>query len=145
MAEDIQTEESAELEDREAGLAGALKNLADGLSGLVRNQFELIRIEAKHEATEAGTLAGKLTGSAIVALLGYGFLLMALVFGVGWLGYGVGAMALCATLVGLAHLIAGLVGIRTFLAKFEQQQERLEQMTRKRNEADKWQETSREN
>lgn len=145
MAEDAQTEESAEFEEGEAGLGAAFRDLTDGISGLVRNQFELIRIETKHEASEAGSTAGKLAGSAIIAFLGYGFLLLALVFSVGWWGYGLDGMALFAGIVGALHLIGGLLGVRAYLAKFGAQQERLEKMTRTRTEAEKWQEKNPEN
>lgn len=143
MADDVQTEETADLEATEAGLAEAIRNLADGVTGLVRDQFELLRVETKREATRAGRTGGKLAAAAVVAFLGYGFTLLALIVGVGW-AFGLGAMAFCAAAVGGVHLLGGLYALRFYLDKFGEQRDRLERKTRTHTKAERWEKKNRE-
>jgi len=136
MTDDADPDRRTELPPREAGISGALRELTDGVTDLVRSQFELLRLETKREATEAGSTAGKLAASAVVALFGYGLLLIAFVLGVGWWGYGPAGMAVCAATLGGLHVVGGLIGIRIYLAEFDEQDRRLEQKTS--SEAEKW-------
>jgi len=143
MADDLHTEEAADLEATEPGLRAAIQNLADGVTGLVRDQFELLRVETKREATRAGSTGGRLAASAVVGVLGYAFSLLALVLGVGWAS-GVGAMAICAGVIGGLHLIGGLIGARYYLRQFEKQRDRIEQKTRTHTKAERWQKNNQE-
>jgi uncharacterized membrane protein YqjE len=112
------------------GIVPAIQNLTDGVIDLVQNQVELVRVEFRREATEAGERGGTLLLYAGLALMGYGLINIALILLAGWLG-GLPAMFVTALLLGLAHLGFGATLARRKVEGFQQQQERLERKTRR--------------
>ena len=131
-------------EAKAPGLVPAIQNLTDGVSNLIRSQFELLRIEAKREVTEAGRRGSSLLLWSGVALLGYGMLLFSAVLLVGW-AFGIGGMAIASLVLGLAHMLVGLLLSIRRLQGFEEQHDRLEQKTRSLTGTDQWLEEKPEN
>ena len=115
---------------RGEGIVPAIQNLTDGVIDLVQNQVELVRVEFRREATEAGERGGVLLLYAGLALMGYGLINIALILLAGWLG-GLGTMFATALLLGLAHLAFGSMLARRQVQGFQEQQERLERKTRR--------------
>lgn len=129
---------------RREGLVPAIQNLTDGVSDLVRSQFELIRLEVKNEATEAGRRGGSLLLYTGIALLGYGLLNLALILVAGWF-FGITGMTLAALGLGLAHLGFGVVQSMRHIEEFQEQHERLERKTRSLTGKQPWLEENPEN
>ncbi len=123
------------MSDRQAtashkALVPAIRDLTEGTTDLIRHHFELLRIELKREASEAGERSGVLLAGAGVALLGYGLVNLTIVLFFGWLFASLGAMTLAALGLGVAHLgIGGWLTISR-LGDFREQQRRLERKTR---------------
>jgi uncharacterized membrane protein YqjE len=90
--------------DRHDGVVGdqslgdLFGNLTSDLSGLVRSEMELARVEIREEAAKAGRAVAMLGGGALVAYLGLGLLAMAAAWGLaevidaGWAFLIVGAV-----------------------------------------------------
>jgi len=108
------------------GLIPAIRELTDGITDLVRYQFQLLRLEAKREATDAGKNGGLLAAYGGVALIGYTLVLVGLILGGGWL-WGTGGAALVAFGLGAAHLLIGGVQSMRRINDFQDQKRRIEQ------------------
>ena len=124
------TDRSERNSSQREGLVSAIQRLTDGVTNLVRNQVELVRIEFRREATEAGQRSGALLLFAGLALLGYGLVNLSVIFLAGWL-LGFAGMTLASLLLGVVHLGVGYTHAREHVEGFQAQQERLEHKTRK--------------
>jgi hypothetical protein len=112
------------------GLVPAIRDLTEGTTELIRHHFELLRIELKREATEAGEHGGVVALGAGIALLGYLLLNLTVILAVGWWTDGIGGMTLATLVLGVGH--AGLGGWLAVsgLGEFREQQQRIERKTR---------------
>lgn len=112
------------------GLVPAIRDLTEGTTDLIRHHFELLRIELKREATEAGEHGGVVALGAGIALLGYLLLNLTVILAVGWWTGGIGGMTLATLVLGVGH--AGLGGWLAVsgLGEFREQQQRIERKTR---------------
>ena len=110
------------------GLGVAVRNLTDGVTDLVRCQFQMLRIETKREATEAGKRGGMMAAVGGIALVGYGLLMVGLVLVGGWI-WGIGGAAVTALVLGAVHVLIGAVGAWRGIEGFREQEQRIEEKT----------------
>lgn len=128
----------------EKGLVAAVRNLTDGVTDLVQSQFELLRLEVKREASEAGRRGGSLLLYSGIALVGYVLLNFAAVLFAGGV-FGLWGMAITALALGVVHLAVGLGYVLRDLDAIQEQRERLERKTRSLTGKQSWLEESPEN
>ena len=91
------------------GFQGAIEELTDGLSGLVRQHFELARTEVKEEAKEYSRYGAVLGLAAALLFMGYAMGNVAVILVALWLG-GVGAMAITSIVLTVLNMAAGALG-----------------------------------
>ncbi len=112
------------------GLVPAIRDLTEGTTDLIRHHFELLRIELKREATEAGEHGGVVALGAGIALLGYLLLNLTIILTVGWWTASIGGMALAALVLGVGHAALGGWLALSGIGEFREQQQRIERKTR---------------
>ena len=88
-------------------LIKALEGLTDGLYGMFSKRIELARHEVMRDVQRFGILFGILFFCALILVIGYCLLNLALVLAMGALIQGPWAMAATTAGLALAHLIAG--------------------------------------
>lgn len=122
------TDEQPRPEEAAEGLVPTIRNLTDGVTDLIRYQFQLLRLEAKREATDAGRRGGLLAAFGGILLVGYGLFMVGLVLIGGWL-WGVGGGAITALVLGGLHLLIGGIGAWRSIQGFREQEQRIERKT----------------
>ncbi|MEO1269164.1 MAG: phage holin family protein [Myxococcota bacterium] len=88
-------------------LIKALEGLTDGLYGMFSKRIELARQEIVRDVQRFGILFGILFFCAMILMIAYGLLNLALVLTVGAFVGGVGAMAATAGALSLLHVLVG--------------------------------------
>ncbi len=93
-------------------LIGALKNLSDGVTGLVGNHLKLAQLELKQDAAAAAKDIAALVVAGVFALIGYLLLNVAAILFAAW--HGLAAAAIVGGSLALVNLLGGgfaLVGL----------------------------------
>jgi uncharacterized membrane protein YqjE len=103
----------------QTGFQAAIEDLTDGLSTLVSRHFDLVRVEARREASEVGKNAAIIGVMLAIGMIGYGIFLLGVVLLVGWLA-GTGPMAWTALGLGLFHLLLAAVATRGALLRLRE-------------------------
>jgi uncharacterized membrane protein YqjE len=114
--------------DGDTDLIGAIRQLTDGLTDLVRHQLELIRVEFRQELDEFRRHGLALALAAAAALLGYLFALVGVVLCAAWLG-GLTLAGPASLGLGVIHLVGGAYYAGTKSRQLEEQRERIRQRT----------------
>lgn len=103
-------------QQQQTGFQTAIEDLTDGLSRLVRQHFELARVEIRREAKDVGTNVGALLAFAALGLVGYLLLNVAIILVFGAFVGGMVAMAITAIVLALLHLVVAGVAILRILS-----------------------------
>jgi uncharacterized membrane protein YqjE len=117
--------------ETERALGPIVRDILNGLSGLMRSELRLARAEATHAATVAGRHAGLATAGAVIAWLGAHALVAFLIVGLGALldNYWLSALIITVLLLGIGGLMA-----RAGLARLKSVDKTLREATRSMKE-----------
>lgn len=126
------------------GFQTAIEDLTDGLSRLVRQHFELARIEVRSEAKEVSRDVAIIVAAAAIALIGYIFLNLAIILTALWLG-SVAAMAITSIIIAALHIIAAVLGVTIAIRRLKKTDMGLPQTTEELQRNKTWIKEIREN
>lgn len=94
----------------DAGLFGRISGYLGALSTYLRARFQLAGLEAKEAIVHYAIIGALAAGAMVVAIFGYFFLWMAVIFGIAWFIPSEGAWIWVTLAVALLHF-AGAVGL----------------------------------
>lgn len=112
----------------ETDLIGAIRDLTDGLTDLVRHQIELVRTEFRQELDEFRHRGITLFIAAATALVGYLLTLVGIILVAGWLG-GLAVAGPVALGLGALHLFGGAFYAGRQAEQLDEQRERIRERT----------------
>jgi hypothetical protein len=93
------------------GIVAAFKDLTDGLSVLVRQHLELVRLEVKEDAQILGGHIAIFALFGAIVLMGYGLLNLSAILFAGW-GFGLHGMAVTSLVLAIVNLGIGARALR---------------------------------
>lgn len=122
----------------QTGFQTAVEDLTDGLSRLVRQHFALARVEMREEIDDLKKQIGAILVFAVVALLGYLLLNLAIIllFGV-WLD-SLAAMATTALILAILHLGVGVTALVLLGSRLRENEVGLSQTTEELQRNKQW-------